>query len=114
VADGVRVFDMHSSSGSLCRVDVGCAVDVSKLHAVRARDQLTLRPTASLSVRLAVESVSTCCLRLHGSGIESDKFLLALASTVILDSGSRGTHDHIFLSHDFLESCTSSLSEWGV
>jgi hypothetical protein len=30
----------------------------------------------------------------------SDKLLLALASTVILSSGSRETHDHIFLSHD--------------
>jgi hypothetical protein len=30
----------------------------------------------------------------------SDKFLLVLASTVILGSESRGTHNHILLSHD--------------
>jgi hypothetical protein len=37
------------------------------------------------------------------------KFLLALASTVIFGSESRGTHDHILLSHDFHESCKSRL-----
>jgi hypothetical protein len=30
----------------------------------------------------------------------SGKLLLATASTVILGSGSRGTHEHTFLSHD--------------
>lgn len=30
----------------------------------------------------------------------SDKLLMVLASTLILDSGSLRTHDYIFLSHD--------------
>jgi hypothetical protein len=33
------------------------------------------------------------------SGIGSGKLLMALASTVILRSGSRGSHDHILLPH---------------
>jgi hypothetical protein len=37
------------------------------------------------------------CVRSVG---RSGKLLLALASTVILGSGSCGTHEHIFLSHD--------------
>jgi hypothetical protein len=41
------------------------------------------------SVNIVVESI----------GI-SKKLLLALVSTVILGSGSRGHHDHIFLSHE--------------
>jgi hypothetical protein len=32
--------------------------------------------------------------------VGSGKFLLVLASTIILVSESRGTHDHILLSHD--------------
>jgi hypothetical protein len=34
------------------------------------------------------------------SGLRSGKFLLVLASTVILRSESLGTHDHIFMFHD--------------
>jgi hypothetical protein len=33
-------------------------------------------------------------------GGRSDKLLLGFASTVILGSESRGTRDHIFMSHD--------------
>jgi hypothetical protein len=36
--------------------------------------------------------------------VRSVKLLLAFASTVVLGLGPRGTHDHIFLSHD---------SDWG-
>jgi hypothetical protein len=35
-----------------------------------------------------------------GFGSVSRTFLLVLVSTVILGYGSRGTHDHIFLSYD--------------
>jgi hypothetical protein len=43
---------------------------------------------------------STCYLDWFG------KLLLALASTIILSSESRGTHGHILLSHDFVSRAT--------
>jgi hypothetical protein len=42
--------------------------------------------------------------------VESSKLLLALASKVILGSESRGTHNHILLSHDS-ESCPKKFWE---
>jgi hypothetical protein len=40
-------------------------------------------------------------IEVRGQSIgRSGKLLLVLASTVIFGSGSRGTHDHILLSHD--------------
>jgi hypothetical protein len=38
----------------------------------------------------------------------SGRLLLALARTVILGSGSHGTHGHIFLSHDSWSRATNS------
>jgi hypothetical protein len=45
---------------------------------------------------------SLCYELIFGRSIGSSKSLLVLASTIILGSGSRGTHGHIFLSHDFV------------
>jgi hypothetical protein len=42
------------------------------------------------------------------AGVGSRKLLLVLASTVILGSESRGTHEHVLLSHGSWESCSSS------
>jgi hypothetical protein len=41
----------------------------------------------------------------------SGKLMLALASTVVLGSESRGTHGHILLSRDFRSSPTHVISE---
>jgi hypothetical protein len=47
-----------------------------------------------------VMNYSICYVKGKGLNVlYSGKFLLVLASTVILGSGSRGTHDHIFLYH---------------
>jgi hypothetical protein len=45
-------------------------------------------------------------------GVGSGKLLLVLASPVVLGSGSRGTLDHIFLSHDY-DSRTTTTLVWG-
>jgi hypothetical protein len=52
--------------------------------------------------------LSTITYLPHCLWFGSGKLLLALGSTVILDSGSRGTHDHIFLSHDSGSLATTS------
>jgi hypothetical protein len=69
---------------------------------------------ATLQTVLFVCSCGTCQLLVSSHNVNlvvgrSGKLLLALASTVILGSESRGAHDHISLSHDFGSRATLAM-----
>jgi hypothetical protein len=97
-------------------VDVGSAADVSKymLPKFETKSRYERMP-ASLSVllqHLSGYAVSVFKAEVSGLGL-SVKLLVVLASTVILGSRSRRTHDHILLSYDSGSRTMTIVSECG-
>jgi hypothetical protein len=109
VAPTLPSFNIHSVwYGSFCCLD---------LHSLRLFDEIE-----ACSIHLRVPSFLLPCQALRsgwvGSGrvgpgkVESGRLLLVLASTVILGSESRGTPDHIFMSHNSGSLTWQSTHRW--